>query len=147
MKKPNKIKATIAAAALLAVGGVTTFSLLSDSSTTNIEVTSATFALSVNDSTSGTFVVGIDATNLAPGETRSGDITLRNNSSIPATVTLTKNTLVNYDVDVTDADGAFDEVTLAPGATEELELSVGLDNSETGSPAAENLTLTFNANQ
>lgn len=147
--KTNKIKATIAAGAILAVGGITTYSVLTDSATTNIQVTSATFSLDVNDSTTGTYVVDIDAKNLAPGETRNGDITLTNKSSIPAIIKLDKGALENYTASVTDAvtDEAFTTVTLEPGASEELELTVGLPKTETGSPAAENLTVTFNATQ
>jgi uncharacterized membrane protein len=147
MNKSTKIRSTIAAAAILALGGVATFSLLSDTSTTNIDVSSATFELSVNGSTNGTYDVDIDATNLAPGDVRSGDIVLTNNSTVPATVTLDKNQLENYNVNVSDGAAEFASVTLAPGASEELELTVGLDATETGSPAAEVLTLTFNANQ
>lgn len=147
MNKMNKIKASIAATALFAVGGVATFSLLSDTSTTDIEVTSATFEMAVNDSTDGTYEVDLEATNLYPGETRSGDIELKNNSSIPATITLSKNELVSFEVDVDDGVTPFTSTTLEPGASKELALSVGLDYTETGSPADETLTVTFTAEQ
>lgn len=148
--KTNKIKATIAAGAILAIGGVTTFSLLSDSSTTDIAVTSATFELDVNTSTDGTYVVDLNAENLAPGEYRSGDIVLTNNSSIPAIIDLDKNDLVNYEVTLLDDSSGeeFSTVTLpANGGKEELTLTVGLNAAETGSPDGETLTVTFNAEQ
>lgn len=147
--KTNKIKATIAAGAILAVGGITTYSLLSDSATTDIAITSATFQLDVNGSTTGTYNVVIDSDNLAPGETRSGDIVLTNNSSIPAIITMDKSVLDKYTASVTDAVSGeeFTTVTLAPDASEELKLTVGLPETETGSPAMETLTVTFDAEQ
>lgn len=145
--KTNKIKATIAAGAILAVGGITTYSVLTDSATTNIDITSATFSLDVNGSETGTYNVVIDSDNLAPGETRNGDIVLTNKSSIPAIVSINKSELENYTASVTDDAGEFTTVTLAPGASEELTLTVGLPEAETGSPADETLTVTFNATQ
>lgn len=147
-KFSNKAKAVVLGAAILASGAAGTFALLTDTSTTDINITSAGFGISVNDSATGVYEVAIDGENLKPGETRTGEITLKNDSTIPATVTVAKSALVNFTSDLKTADGEdFTTVTLAEGETVDLDLTVGLDGAVTDSPADESLKVTFNAAQ
>lgn len=148
MERSRKVRLTAALAALLAVGVTGTMALFSDSATTDISVTSAKFDLEVNGSSTGTYSVSIDATNISPGENRVGDIVLKNNSTVPATVSLASNGLSGFTSSVTGAAAApFTSVVIPAGGSEELDLTIGLPIATTVAPADQTLTLTFTADQ
>lgn len=142
-KFSTKAKAVVLGAAILASGAAGTFALLSDTATTDITITSADFGIAIAGDG-----VTLDATNLKPGETRSGAVAVTNDSSIDAVITLDKSVLNGFDSSVTNAAGEeFTTVTLPAGETTDLTLAVGLDADVTTPPAAETLKVTVNAAQ
>lgn len=150
-KFSNKAKAVVLGIAVLGAGGVGTLALLTDTSTTDISITSANFGLVVNDSATGSYKVDIDSDNMKPGDVRTGEITLTNESSIDSVITIDKSALAGFTSSVKDGDGAgaaeFSTVTLAEGESKKLTLDVTLPSTVTESPADQTLSITFNAEQ
>jgi uncharacterized membrane protein len=143
----NKVKAAVLATAVVATGGIGTMALLTDKSETKIEITSATLDLNVNGKTDGTYTVSMDTTNLRPGETRSGQITVKNDSSIPVTVDASQSALTGFTSAIKDGAADATQLTLAPAESKVLTLSISLPQSITTPPATQELTVTFDANQ
>lgn len=150
-KFSNKAKAVVLGVAVLGAGGVGTLALLTDTSTTDISITSANFGLVVNESDSGQYVVDIDGKNMKPGDVRTGEITLTNESSIDSVVTIDKGALVGFTSSVKDGVGPdaaeFSTVTLGEGESKKLTLDVTLPSSVTTTPDDQTLSVTFNAEQ
>lgn len=149
-KFSNKAKAAALGLAVMATGTVGTLALLTDTSTTDINISSADFGITVNDSADGNYEVAFagGTENLKPGDVRSGDITITNDSTIDAAVTVTAGDLEGFTAAVTNVDdSAFAGVTLAQGESVTLTVDVALPASATTSPADEVLNLTVNAAQ
>lgn len=147
----NKIVIGGIAAALISTGVVGTMALLSSTATTEINITSATFEVTVNDEVTGVgtgdYQIDIDVENMAPGETRSGDITIVNESSIPVVITSTLSELDEFDAVLSEGATTFTSSVFTAGESRDLTLSVSLDENVTEVVSNENLQITFNAEQ
>lgn len=143
----TKAKAGILAAAIVATGGVGTMALLTDTSETTIQITSASLSMSVNGESDGSYIVGMDSSNLKPGETRTGQITVKNDSTIPVTVDATKGALTGFTSTLKDGATDVTRLNLAEGESKTLTLSIALPESITTPPATQPLTVRFDAAQ
>lgn len=143
----TKAKVIALSAAVVAAGGVGTMALLTDTSTTAIEITSASLDLNVNGSAGPNYTVTMDSSNLRPGETRTGDITVRNDSTIPITVDATQSPLVDFTSSLKDGATEVSHLTLQKGESRKLTLSITLPGSITVPPANQTLNVSFHADQ
>jgi hypothetical protein len=141
--------AMVGVAAALITGGVAgTMALLTDTSSSEIAITSASLDLNVNGTTDGSYNVVMDSSNIKPGEIRSGEIVVTNASTIPATITTSRNTLNTFVATLKDsANLEFQTVELAPGASETLTLAIELPSEVTTPPADQALTVNFTSVQ
>lgn len=142
-----KSKIALLAVGAIGLGSVGTMALLSDTSTTGIEITSASLALTVNGSEDGGYKVAIDTENMKPGDVRTGQITVANTSSIPADITSTKGTLVDFQSTLKDGETDFTAATFEAGETRTLDVTVTLPNTVTETPEEQELTLKFDSKQ
>lgn len=147
--KFSKVKAGVVAVAFIGASAVGTMALMTDTSTTDIKITSANLGLTVNGADSGTYIVDIESDNLKPGENRSGEITLLNDSSIPATITVDKSTLgAGWNQSLTNEDGEqFTTVNVEGGESVNLNLTIGMDSDVTEPLEDDSLKITFNSEQ
>lgn len=147
-KMSAKSKVALLAVAAIGLGSVGTMAVLSDTSTTNIEISSATLGLTVNENAgAGTFTVVMDTDNMKPGDVRTGQIVVENDSTIPAVISADKGTLVNFTSTLKDGDKDFTSDTFAKDQVKTLDITVTLPEGVTETPAAESLSLTFNSTQ
>lgn len=144
----TKAKTIVLASSVLVAGGVGTMALLTDTSTTAIEITSASVDLNVNGSSTGTYTVTMDSSNLKPGDVRTGTIVVKNDSSVPITVDATQSALTGFTSSVKDdANADVTRLNLAKGESKTLTLAIELPNSITTPPATQTLNVTFDADQ
>lgn len=152
MRKNNKVtkaKAIIAGLAVLGAGTVGTMALLTDTTTATITITSANLGMVVNENAgAGTYTVEMDSSNLKPGDTREGTITVKNTGSIDADISAQLAGVSNFTATLENIDGTpFASDTFEKGETRDLTLKVTLPAGTTTPPADENLSVTFNAEQ
>lgn len=143
----TKAKIALLAATAVAAGGIGTMALLTDTSQTTIQITSASLSLNVNGETDGGYSVTMDSSNLKPGETRTGQITVKNDSSIPVTVDSTQTALTGFTSAIKDGAADVGRLTLAPAESKVLTLSITLPTAITTPPATQQLKVTFDAAQ
>jgi flagellar hook protein FlgE len=143
----NKAKAGILAASVVVAGGVGTMALLTDTSQTTIQITSASLGMSVNGEADGSYIVDMDSTNLSPGETRTGQITVKNDSTIPIVVDASKGSLTGFTSTLKDGPADVTQLNLAKGESKVLTLSIALPDTITAPPATQPLTVKFDASQ
>lgn len=146
-KMSAKSKVALLAVAAIGLGSVGTMAVLTDTSTTNIEISSATLGLTVNEGENGTFQVAMDTDNMKPGDVRTGQIVVENESTIPAVITADKGALVNFTSTLKDGEKDFTSDTFAKDQAKTLTVTVTLPENVTETPAAETLTLKFDSTQ
>ena len=147
-KMSAKAKVALLAVGAIGLGSIGTMAVLTDSSTTSIEITSATLGLVVNENESaGTFDVVMNTENMKPGDVRTGQIVVENDSTIPAVISATKGSLVNFESTLKDGAKDFTSDTFAVDQTKTLTVTVTLPEGVTETPAAETLTLKFDSTQ
>lgn len=147
-KMSAKSKIALLAVGAIGLGSVGTMAVLTDTATTGIEITSASLALTVNENRpDGTFDVAFNTENMKPGDVRTGQITVKNDSTIPAVITADKGALEVYESTLKDGDKDFTTETFAVGQTKTLDVTVTLPAAVTETPEDETLTLTFDSEQ
>lgn len=146
-KMSAKSKIALLAVGAIGLGSVGTMAVLTDTATTEINITSADLALIVNEDVNGEFFVEMDTENMKPGDVRTGQITVTNDSSIPAVITADKGDLVNFQSTLKDGDKDFTSETFAVDQVKTLDVTVTLPEDVTETPADETLTLKFDSKQ